>query len=125
MKLINTEKAPTPAGHYSQAVIAGELIYISGQLPINPITKEKIIGSISDQTNQVLNNLKAIIEECGSNINNVVKTTIYISDISLWDEVNIVYTAFFADHKPARAVVPTRELHFGFQIEIEAIALVN
>jgi len=125
MKFIETSKAPLPAGHYSQAVSAGNLIFVSGQLPINPETKEKITGSIRDQTKQVLINLQAILEEGGSDLNKVVKTTVYISDINLWDEVNKIYSEFFSDHKPARAVVPTRELHFGFKIEMEAVALIT
>ena len=123
MEFIETSNAPIPAGHYSQAVIAGNLIFISGQLPINPATKEKTIGTIEEQTLQVLKNIKAIIEEAGGNLHDIIKTTVYISDISLWDSVNRVYASFFGNHKPARAVVPTRDLHFGFKIEIEAIGI--
>lgn len=122
---ISTDKAPFAAGHYTQAVECNGFIFISGQLPINPKTKEKILGSITEQTTQVLKNVEAIVLAAGSDLNHVLKTTVYVSDISLWDEVNKVYAAFFGEHKPARAVVPTKELHFGFQIEIEAIALKN
>ncbi len=125
MEFIETPHAPLPAGHYSQAVIAGEFIFISGQLPIKPATNEKITGPIEDQTKQVLKNIMAIIEETGGNLKDIIKTTVYISDISLWDSVNSVYAAFFGDHKPARAVVPTRNLHFGFKIEIEAVGQIT
>jgi len=97
-------------------------VYVSGQLPIDPQTGDKRIGSIEEQTEQALRNLAAILRACGSSPALVVKTTVYISDISLWDRVNAVYARFFGEHRPARAVVPTRELHFGFQVEIEAIA---
>ena len=125
MKKILTDKAPKPAGHYSQAIVNDNIVYVSGQLPINPETGEKNTGAIEEQTLQVLKNLSAILEAANSNIKNVLKTTVYISDINLWDRVNAVYSEFFDDHKSARAVVPTKELHFGFKIEIEAVAVVN
>jgi 2-iminobutanoate/2-iminopropanoate deaminase len=124
MEFIKTSKAPAPAGHYSQAVVYNDLIFISGQLPINPETNRKITGSIEEQADQVLKNVKAILEAAGSNLQNVLKTTVYISDISLWGPVNEIYAAYFGNHKPARAIVPTRELHHGFNIEIEAVAKV-
>jgi len=122
MKKIQTDKAPIPGGHYSQAVVHNGLVYISGQLPVDPLTGEKITGSIEDQTNQVLKNLSAILDASGSSLDRVLKVTVYISDISLWGKVNEVYSRVFGDHRPARAIVPTRELHFGFKIELEAIA---
>ena len=122
MKEIFTPKAPKPAGHYSQAIVHDNVVYVSGQLPIEPITGEKRLGSIEEQTEQVLKNLAEIIKTAGSDINKVIKTTVYISDIQLWDRVNEVYGKFFGEHRPARAVVPIKNLHFGFDIEIEAIA---
>jgi len=122
MKEIFTPKAPKPAGHYSQAIVHDNVVYVSGQLPIEPITGEKRLGSIEEQTEQVLKNLAEIIKTAGSDINKVIKTTVYISDIQLWDRVNNVYSKFFGQHRPARAVVPTKNLHHGFNIEIEAIA---
>jgi len=122
MKEIFTPKAPKPAGHYSQAIVHDNVVYVSGQLPIEPITGEKRLGSIEEQTEQVLKNLAEIIKTAGSDINKVIKTTVYISDIQLWDRVNNVYSKFFGQHRPARAVVPTKDLHHGFNIEIEAIA---
>jgi len=122
MKAISTEKAPKPAGHYSQAIVHNDIVYVSGQLPIDPRTGEKRLGSIEEQTEQALKNLAEILKAAGSDLGQVLKTTIYLSDIELWSRVNNVYAKFFGEHRPARAVVPTRNLHFGFQIEIEAIA---
>ena len=125
MEVISTPNAPKPAGHYSQAIVHNNLVYVSGQLPIDPESGEKRIGSIEEQTEQALKNLSEILLAAGSNLNQVLKTTVYISDIELWDRVNAVYARFFGEHRPARAVVPTRNLHFGFQIEIEAISTLD
>ena len=125
MKEIFTQNAPKPAGHYSQAIVHGNLIYVSGQLPIDPMTEEKRIGSIEEQTEQALRNVSEIIKAAGSSMDQVIKTTVYISDIQLWERVNEVYSDFFGEHRPARAVVPTKDLHYGFQIEVEAIALLQ
>ncbi|MFW6139311.1 MAG: RidA family protein [Spirochaetota bacterium] len=123
MKDVFTKKAPQPAGHYSQAMVYENMIFISGQLPVDPQTARKRTGPIEEQTRQVLKNLSSILEEAGSDRSHVLKTTVYVSDITLWDRVNSVYAEFFGNHRPARAVVPTRELHYGFQVEIEAIAV--
>lgn len=122
---ISTPDAPQPAGHYTQAMVHGDLVYVSGQLPIDPQTGEKRTGSIEEQTDQAIRNLAGILNAANSGLNQVVKTTVYISDIELWDRVNAVYSRLFGEHRPARAVVPTRELHFGCQIEIDAIAAVR
>ncbi|NVM24923.1 MAG: RidA family protein [Desulfobacterales bacterium] len=122
MEKIFTPNAPKPAGHYSQAIVHDNLVYVSGQLPIDPVSGEMRLGSIEEQTEQVLKNLAEILKASGSDIDNVIKTTVYISDIELWDKVNDVYSIFFGQHRPARAVVPTKKLHHEFGIEIEAIA---
>ncbi|MCB2167974.1 MAG: Rid family detoxifying hydrolase [Deltaproteobacteria bacterium] len=124
MKDVRTNDAPKPAGHYSQAIVHDGLVYVSGQLPIDPKREEKYGGSIEEQTEQALRNLDAILKKANSDRHHVLKVTVYVSDIALWARVDAVYARFFGDHRPARAVVPTRELHFGFQIEIEAIAAV-
>lgn len=121
-RTVFTELAPAPAGHYSQAVIHNGTVYVAGQLPIDPATGEKNLGSIEEQTDQVLANLAAILKASGSSMNRVVKTTVYVSDIADWAKVNAVYAKHFGAHKPARAVVPVPELHYGFKIEIDAIA---
>ena len=125
MKKIVTDEAPEPAGHYSQGVVHGDLVFVSGQLPIVPGSDAKLVGSIEEQTEQVLRNVSAILEAAGSDLSKVLKVTVYISDISLWSRVNAVYAKFFGEHRPARAVVPTRDLHFGYQIEIDAVAYVE
>lgn len=125
MITISTPNAPQPAGHYAQALEHDGLVYVSGQLPVAAASGEKRVGSIEQQTEQALRNVQAIVEAAGSDLNRVLKVTVYVSDIALWDRVNAVYARFFGDHRPARAVVPTRELHFGFQIEIDAVAVVN
>lgn len=122
IKSILTPDAPAPGGHYSQATVHNGLIYISGQLPINPRTGEKILGPIEEQTRQVLENIGAILKAAGSDMGHVLKMTVYVSDIGLWGAVNEVYKSLMGDARPARAVVPTGELHYGFLIEIDAIA---
>jgi len=121
---IHTSGAPEPGGHYSQAVVFNNMVFISGQVPVVPETGEKLSGSIQDQTLQVLKNIMAITEAAGSDISKIIKVTVYISDIELWGEVNKVYSSFFGTHKPARAIVPVKDLHHGFKIEMEAIAAI-
>lgn len=121
---ISTPNAPTPGGHYSQAVAYNGTLYISGQLPINPFTGEINSGSIEEQTQQTLDNINTILKDSGSDKSKVLKMTVYISDISLWGRVNEVYSDFFGKYKPARAVIPTAALHNGALIEIEAVAAV-
>lgn len=125
MHEVFTDNAPGPAGHYAQAIVHDGIVYVSGQLPIDPETGEKILGPVEDQTAQALSNLSAILKAAGSDIRQVLKVTVYISDITDWGRVNGVYAQFFGDHKPARSVVPTRKLHFGFKIEIDAMAAVS
>jgi 2-iminobutanoate/2-iminopropanoate deaminase len=122
IKQVQTQNAPQPAGHYSQAVVYNGIVYVAGQLPIDPRTGEKRVGSIEEQTEQALANLFEILKAAGSDVDRVLKTTVYISDIELWGRVNAAYARMFGEHRPARAVVPTRDLHFGFQVEIEAMA---
>ncbi|MCB0490516.1 MAG: RidA family protein [Cyclobacteriaceae bacterium] len=121
MQLFTTDKMPKPAGHYSQCVEHNGVLYISGQLPKDPVTKVTPEG-IADQTLQVLKNIELILKEVGSNKNCILQMRIYIPDIEHWDVVNKVYSEFFGDHKPARCVVPSRDLHYGSMIEVEATA---
>ncbi len=124
MELISTNKAPMPVGHYSQAIVCNGMVYVSGQLPVKPDRSSKEVGTIEEQTLQALKNVEQILIAANSSKELVVKVTVYISDISLWGRVNDVHSQFFGNHKPARAIVPTMELHYGYQIEIEAIAAV-
>ncbi|MCM3870540.1 MAG: Rid family detoxifying hydrolase [Pyrinomonadaceae bacterium] len=122
IKTIQTEKAPTPAGHYSQAVVYNGLVFVAGQLAIDPQTGEKKLGSIEEQTEQALKNVGEILKAAGSDLSLVLKMTVFVTDIGLWGRVNEVYSRVMGEHRPARAVIPIRELHHGFLIEIEAIA---
>ena len=119
---VHTQDAPTPGGHYSQAVVYNGLVFVSGQLSIDPQTGEKRLGSIEEQTEQALKNVAAILKAAGSDLSRVLKMTVYISDIGLWGRVNEVYARVLGEHRPARAVIPVGELHYGFLIEIEAVA---
>ncbi len=111
-------------GHYAFATIHQNTVYVSGQFAINPETTEKEFGPIEEETLQALKNVEMIVEAAGSKKEKILRMTLYISDIELWDKVDAVYTEFFGEHKPARTVVPTNELHFGFKIEMDAIAYI-
>lgn len=119
---VRTENAPAPGGHYSQAVVHNGVVYVSGQLSIDPKTGEKKLGSIEEQTEQVLQNIGAILKAANSDLSRVLKMTVYVADIDLWGAVNEVYSRVLGEHRPARAVVPTGALHYGFLIEVEAVA---
>lgn len=123
MEVIRTEGAPIPAGHYSQAVVHNGFVFVAGQLPIVPGQREHRPGSAAEQTEQTLRNVQAILDAAGSGLDRVVQMTIYVSDIALWSEVNATYARIMGEHRPARAVVPVKELHHGYQIEIQAIAV--
>jgi 2-iminobutanoate/2-iminopropanoate deaminase len=125
LKTVFTEGAPRPAGHYSQATVYNGLVFVAGQLPIKPGSTERSVGTIEEQAEQCLTNLREILRAAGSDLNRLLKVTIFISDISLWGKVNEVYTRMLGQHRPARAVIPCQELHYGYQIEIEAIAALN
>lgn len=122
IKRINTPDAPTPAGHYSQATVYDGLVFVAGQLSIDPATGEKKLGPIEEQTEQALMNVHAILKAAGSDWDRVLKINISIADINLWESVNAVYTRILGENRPARAVIPCGPLHYGFLIEIEAIA---
>ena len=122
IKRVNTDNAPKPAGHYSQATVHNGLVFVAGQLSIDPATGAQKPGSIEEQTEQALNNVLAVLEAAGSDWSRVLKMTVYVADINLWDAVNKVYGQVLGEHRPARAVIPTGPLHHGFLIEIDAIA---
>jgi 2-iminobutanoate/2-iminopropanoate deaminase len=121
IKRINTPNAPQPAGHYSQATVHNGFVFVAGQLTIDP-SGEKKLGSIDEQTEQALNNVHAILKAAGSDWDRVLKMNISIADINLWEAVNRVYARVLGDNRPARAIIPCGPLHYGFLIEIEAIA---
>ena len=122
MKKIQTEHAPAAIGPYSQAVRAGGAVFVSGQLPLHPETG-KIAADITGQATQALANLRAVLKAAGCEMRDVVKTTIYLSDLEDFDAVNKVYADFFADIYPARAAVGVAALPKGARVEIDAIAV--
>jgi len=120
---IQTKSAPLPKGNYSQAVRIGDLLFISGQLPLDSEGR-LVSGTVADQAKQALSNIRAIVEAAGGTIAHLVQCTIYVSDITHWAEVDKVYGTFMTGVPvlPARAVVPVKEMHYGAHIEIQAIA---
>ena len=122
MEIISTELASKPLGHYSQAVVHNGLVYVAGQLPIDPQDESRFLETVEEQTLQTLKNLQAVLEAANSDKSLVLKATVYISDISIWAQVNEVYASFFGDHKPARSAVPTKNLPKGYLVEIDVIA---
>jgi 2-iminobutanoate/2-iminopropanoate deaminase len=123
---IKTTFAPTPRGHYSQAVRVGSFLFVSGQLPVD---RDGIVvkGTMAQEAAQALENIRAIVEAADGTIADIVQCTIYIRDIGYWEEVNGIYGAFFAKVavRPARTVVPVKDMHYDAQIEIQAIAFLN
>ncbi len=124
-QIINTTEAPSAIGPYSQAVQAGELLFVSGQIPIDPASGELVQGGVEAETRQVLNNLKAILEAAGSSLEKVVKATLFIADMNQFGTINEIYAEYFQAAPPARACVEVARLPRDVQIEIEAVALVS
>ena len=122
IRTVRTAGAPAPAGHYSQAVIHNGLVYVSGQLSVDPETGEGLAVSIEGQTERALNNVAEVLKAAGSGLDRVLKVTIYVSDISQWSAVNETYARIMGDHRPARAVIPAGDLRHGLLVEIDAIA---
>ena len=122
MKAISTQKAPAAIGPYSQAIKVGNLVYTSGQIPIDPATGSFVEGGIKEQARQSLTNVKAILEEAGLRMSNVVKTTVFMADIADFADMNAVYAEFFAEPYPARSAVAVKTLPKGALVEIEVVA---
>lgn len=125
MTFIQTPNAPVPGGHYSQAVVHNDLVFISGILPITPEGQKMTDATVAEQTQQILANLDAILQAAGSRRDQVMKVSVFITDMSAWATVNAIYADFFGNHRPARSVVPVNPLHYGFAIELEATAVVK
>ena len=121
MKAISTQQAPAAIGPYSQAIYVGNLVYTSGQIPIDPATGVIVEGGIKEQTRQSLTNVKAILESAGLTMGNVVKTTVFMADMNDFAEMNSVYAEFFAEPYPARSAVAVKALPKGALVEIEVI----
>ena len=124
MKVISTKKAPAAIGPYSQAIQVGNLVYISGQIPIDPTTGTFVEGGIKEQTRQSLTNVKAILEEAGLSMASVVKTTVFLADMNDFADMNAVYSDFFSEPYPARSAVAVKTLPKGALVEIEVVAAI-
>ena len=123
-RIVYTSRAPKPVGPYSQGVVAGCFLFVSGQIPLDPETGEIVKGEFEDRVRRVLENVKAIVEAAGASLRDVVKVTVYLRDIGLFDRFNRVYQEFFREDPPARVVVEVSNLPKGVDVEVEAIAYV-
>ena len=120
---VNPPTVARPGGHYSHATVANGFVFVAGQLPITSSGEKLVDAPFEDQAALVLANVKAILEGCGSGIDKLVQVRVYVDDIANWPKFNEVYNAWAGAAKPARAVVPTAPLHYGFKVEVEAVAL--
>lgn len=125
LKIVNTDKAPAAIGPYSQAVSAGGMLYVSGQIPLDPASGEIVEGGVAGQTKQVLENLKAVVEAGGGDMSKVVKVTIYITDMGQFSVVNEIYGSYFSEPFPARACVQVSALPKGVEVEMDAIVQID
>ena len=122
---IRCADAPPPGGHYAQAILHRDTLYVSGQLGVTGETQDPESRSIADQVGFALGNIEAIASVVGASLDDVVRCTIYVTDVAHWSEVNRTYAAFFDTHRPARSIVPCGSLHFGALVEIEAVVAVG
>lgn len=125
MEIISTDKAPGAIGPYSQAIRVGNMLFCSGQIPIDPSTGEFVQGGVVDQADQVLKNLTAVLEAAGSNLRQVVKTTVFLADMDDFTAMNEVYSRYFGESKPARATVQAARLPRDARVEIDCIAVIE
>jgi 2-iminobutanoate/2-iminopropanoate deaminase len=124
-RTVNTANAPAAIGPYSQAVLSGGLLFCSGQIPLDPASGKMVGGGIEEQTDRVLRNLDAVLESGGASLRSVVKTTVYITDLSDFPAMNGVYGRFFTENPPARATVQVAKLPAGALVEIDAVASIE
>ncbi len=124
-EIIATDQAPRAIGPYSQAVRAGNVIFASGQIPIDPSTGEFVAGGVAEQTEQVMRNITAVLEAAGSGLNQIVKTTVFLADMNDFTAMNEVYARFFPETPPARATIQAARLPRDAKVEIEAIAVLG
>jgi 2-iminobutanoate/2-iminopropanoate deaminase len=125
IRTVHTDRAPQAIGPYSQAIVAGSLVFTAGQIPLDPETGELITGDIATQTERVLQNLTAILLAAGTSLHRVVKTTVFLSDMQDFAAMNEVYARHFKEHKPARSTVQAAGLPRAVKVEIEAVAIVS
>ena len=120
--IINSDKAPAGIGPYSQAVKTGNLVFLSGQIPIDPATGELVPGGLAEQAQQVFANIKAVLQTAGTSLSNVVKSSVFLADLNDFAQLNIIYAEHFGEHKPARSTFQVAALPKGAKVEIEIIA---
>lgn len=125
MRAIHTKYSRNSKGHYVPGMIHNDTLYISGQLSLDLDTGEIVEGGIAAETKRALENMEMVLKEADLTKKDIVMVRLYTSDVDNWDIINEEYSNYFGDHKPARAVVPTRELHYGCMIEIEAVAAIK
>ena len=126
IKTIQTAKAPQAIGPYSQAVVAGNMVFTAGQIPLDPETMELVGGDdVAAQTERVLENVKAILEAAGASLQSVVKTTVFLADMNDFAAMNAVYARYFGDHRPARSTVQAAGLPKNVKVEIDTIAIIG
>ncbi|MEX0892860.1 MAG: RidA family protein [Gemmatimonadota bacterium] len=123
MRKVHTEAAPAAIGPYSQAMVAGDLVYTAGQIALDPENMEVVGTEVGTQTEQVMRNLRAVLEAAGSSLQHVIKTTVFLADMGDFAPMNEVYARFFGDHAPARSTVAVRTLPKEALVEIEVVAL--
>ncbi len=121
-KVIATEKAPTAAGPYSQAIVSGKLVFTAGQLPLNPVTNKIAAGDFESQLRQVIHNLEAVLQAAGTNLKNVVKFTVFLTDLKNFTTLNKVFSEYFPEAAPARSAFQVSRLPLDVLVEIDAIA---
>ena len=122
MKTVSTHAAPPARGHYSQAVVHAGLVYVAGQLPLVPDEPQRRLESFEAQARQVIANVLAIVEAAGSSRERILRATVYIADVSHWPAFDAIYAELLGAHRPARTVVPVAHLHYGYLVEMDAIA---
>jgi 2-iminobutanoate/2-iminopropanoate deaminase len=122
MKYVAGGGIPVPKGHYSPAVVHGGLVYVAGQLPVDPGGRDMGKASFEEQVGQALRNIATILEASGSSLDRVLRATVYIADLELWPRLNAAYAGVMGEHRPARTVVPVPALHYGYLVEIDVIA---
>lgn len=123
--IVSTQHAPGAIGPYSQAIVAGDLVFCSGQIPLDPATGQVVSGTIDEETRRVLDNLRAVLDAAGSSLDRIVKTTIFLADMNDFAAVNAIYGEYFTAEPPARSTVQVARLPRDVRVEIEAIALRN
>ena len=124
LQRLNPATMAAPGGHYSHATVANGCVFVSGQVPVAPDGRKGVDASVEDHATQVLANVQAALEAAGSGVDHLVQVRVYVDSLDNWPAFNAVYSRWAGDSRPARAVVPTGSLHYGFKVEVEAVGVV-